>query len=316
MAGESIPRAAGPGSHRRVISFLPDSLRPSRNPILAVETSGVWRSLVRSPLFAFVVLLAIAQVVLSVVEQVRDSVDLQEGAAFYFLYFHAQFTAFHLLIYVSPLVFFYSSWKRRIEDGKWEAFLLTRSSRGDWFWAFFLPRYAAILAVLFAFYVPMWPWDNWWLVWFEAEKSGGWFQSGIRGDFPSPDVCWSHLHVLVTTLYFVTELAFGGAAAVWVALRVRRWFWGILVLLGMTVLLDLGSYVVAMVVMEAPFDDPVISLLSWPGVLWTLLAIHCLPGFAAIFYPAKWILTAFFVRDIIRGVPHWRWTREFRGGAG
>jgi hypothetical protein len=263
-----------------------------------------------------VVLLAIAQVVLSVVEQVRDSVDLQEGGTLYFLYFYAQFTAFHLVLYLGPVVFFYYAWKRRIEDGRWEELLLTRSSRADWFWAFFLPRYAALLAVLFAFYVPMWPWDHWWLVWFEAEESGGLFQSGVLGDFPSPDVCWTRLHVLVTTLYFVTQLAFGGAAAVWVALRIRERFRGILALLSITVLLDFGGYVVAMVVKEAPFDDPVTSLFAWPGVLWTVLAIHCLPGFATIFYPAKWILTALFIRDIVRRIPHWRWAREFRSGTG
>jgi len=223
-------------------------------------------------------------------------VDVLENSPLGYLYYYIQFTAFHLVLYLFPVAILIPLWAVRRRFGHWEQMLQTPATRADLLWAYLVPRCTLVLLFLYGFYIVMWPWENWWLVRF-------------HDDGPTPDRCWTSLHVVVTSLYFAAVLMFNALAAVWLLLRVRSAVVAAWLLILLTLGLDYMVYIVAGTGIRIPnlntLED---ALFTWPYLLYTLLSMHAHPVFAAVFYPAKGLLCGLMILDITRRRPADRWT--------
>jgi len=179
--------------------------------------------------------------------------------------------------------------------------------RAEMLASFLLPRAAMIFAFLYMFTMTMWPWDRWWLIVFRD------------GQDLSPDESWTRWHIVITTLYFTTVLAFNATLAVWASLRAGSAARAVIVYLLLSALLDFIGYAAGVCLWDVEIHggsffgsgtrgNPIVNgLFTWPQVLYTMLALHAKAVFAAIFYPVKWILWGLMVWDIARRIPARRW---------
>lgn len=78
--------------------------------------------------------------------------------------------------------------------------------------------------------------------------------------------------------------------------------------LAVTLVFDFAAYCLLFLLGVPSVSNFHESFFEWPMVLYTLLAIHSLPLFAAIFYPVKWVLLGLMVFDITRRIPGRQWT--------
>lgn len=269
-------------------------LRAKHNPLLAAEWNRCWRSVRRSVWFYLFLVVALGHA----------------GLVGYWLLAHAtpgefnaytiQFSVFHVWLYISPLVVVLLPWRRRMHAGEFEDRILTSASRGEIFWSIVLPRAALVLLSLYAFYLPLLPLNDGWLV---ILHSRGY------GEIATP---WTHLHLVITNAYFLTILLFNFTLAAWLALRVRATHRCWILLFALSLLLDFVAYTVFLLCVEngLTLRQWPEAFLSWPMILYTLLFVHSWGWFAAIFYPVKWVLTGLMIHDLSRRLPPSEWARR------
>lgn len=146
-----------------------------------------------------------------------------------------QFYFFHLCLYLGPLFFAMPDWTRRRREGRLEELMCTALSRYELLWAFILPWFLRIFAIIYLLYLTMLPWFNWWLLRFGE-------QCGNMAEFPK--YYWTSWHCYITLQYFVTTLLFNLVAVVWVSLRRQRSAARTLSYLMVTVALDFLAYTI------------------------------------------------------------------------
>lgn len=291
--------------------------RPATNPLLAADAARCGKQWRRSHWLALPLVALAAQCALSVAVQFAEVAPPSSfgwsaswpsggGLAEYFHYY-IQFSAFHLALYLTPLLFLMPAWWRRRRTGYWEEIAQTPATRGEMLASFLLPRAAMIFVFLYMFYATMWPWNDWWLIVFQG------------GQDVSPDESWTRWHVGITTLYFTTLLTFNATLAVWASLRSGSAVRATIVYLALSAATDLAGYMVAAGLLNTDLGGRPIfgtggvvpamveGFFTWPDVLYTMLYLHAQAVFAAIFYPVKWILWGLMVRDIARRIPARRW---------
>lgn len=281
-------------------------LQPSRNPVLRAESRRLLHILPRSWRGWILILGAVAYLILWLfvyydkIEpwQQKDSCGLVSLA----------FTAFHLWIYLLPWALILPSWRRRWRDGRFQDWLQTSITRAELLWGFTLPRCILILAIIYLFYIPMWPWNEAWLLIFPSE---GFLDRDMRYFWPG------RLHFLLTNLYFASQILFNAILVVWLILRSKCLIRASILYPILSAGFDIAAYALAYVPLHyikgIPDQPNTIAegLFSYPWFLATLLFLHGGAIFAAIFYLLKWTFLGFMLRDISRRIPQTRW---FRGG--
>lgn len=269
-------------------------LRAKHNPLLAAEWHRCWRGLRRSVWCYLFLVVALGHAGLVGYWLLARATPSEFDA------YTIQFSVFHLWLYISPLVVMLLPWRRRMRAGEFEDRILTSASRGEIFWSIVLPRAALVLLSLYALYMPLLPLNDGWLV---VLHSRGY------GEIATP---WTHLHLVITNAYFLTILLFNFTLAAWLALRVRATHRCWILLFALSLLLDFVTYTVFLLGVEDSFTlrQWPEAFLNWPMILYTLLLVHSLGPFAAIFYPIKWVLTGLMIHDLSRRLPPSEWARR------
>ncbi len=278
--------------------------RPSPHTVLAAEFRRMRRAYRRNPILVLICLSIFAHGIYSAMVSQKIITPLAMNTAFDF-----QFSLIHLAIYLAPLFFVMPAWRRKARSGGFEEILLTLTTRAEIFWSFVLPWLLLILAAIYALYATMWPWplssdldqsEWWWLIWFGEE---------FRSEFEDLDF-WTRLHVLITTLYFITFVFFNVVAAAWLALRRRTAVSAAALYLLITLGLDYLLYSLCCPrVSPGEYGWAIFYewVGGWPFVLFSLLMLNAHPVVAIVIYPLKWLLVGLMVFDATRRVPISRW---------
>ncbi|MCB2153882.1 hypothetical protein KQI84_03280 [bacterium] len=262
-----------------------EPLRPSKNPILRREARLLWHDLLRQPMFWVVVLAAFGHLGFSVLLLLGFSERFDAYSQYYL-----QFTFFHSIVYFAPPFFIFFAWRRWRRSTRFEEMYLTGASAADLFWAFVLTRCGLLFGLIALFYIPMLPWENWWLLRFE------------EGDVVSlTDDSWTRLHFLITWLYFISAIFFGVIGGIWIQERRhgRAGHNSLRDSFASNLFLDLIAYFVVLKALpNASFSD----LISWPDFLAVLLELHATPWFGPPYAALKIILTLLMARTVIKGL--------------
>lgn len=293
------------------IKLTLDALRPGRNPALRAMI-GIERGRLGYDWFVLAFLfLALVHAVYA------GAVSAEAVSAFEVeTVFDLQFSCFHLVIYLAPLLIL-PTWRRLAREGFFQDLILTCLTRRELFMAFLAPRFFYVLVPILLFYLPMLPWGEWWLVTFGEDdfflKVDNWrllFPAGL--DFP-----WTGFHMAITLSYFVVFVGFNVTTAGWLCLRakgIRTW---IASYLGLTVIGDFLAYTLYVGAYELLVNGDGLNVREWVGsfveypmILYTLLVLNGMPVFVFLFYPFKLLLAGLMVYDASRRVTPQRWARR------
>ncbi|MCX7045257.1 MAG: hypothetical protein NTX50_07230 [Candidatus Sumerlaeota bacterium] len=295
------------------MEFL-EPICPRRNPALAAELKTAWRRAARSWWGFFIALFIFLHAGYGLWGwSWGPNLDKWLVETGRYTPYDFQFVLFHFTLYLAPLLLVLADWKRRTQEGRFEELLLTGLNRADVLWSFIAPWFFLIFLPIYALYLTMLPWSDWWLVKFGAELWGD--AKDEEGPFGQDS--WTRWHCLITLLYFVTTLLFNLLAAVYFSLRVRAGWRRVMYFLLATAGADYLACTICATIYK-PQQHLLEGVGDWlagwgpefPMFNAHLLIFHAWPWFAAVFYPLKWGLMGWMICAITRRIPCERWGRR------
>ena len=265
-----------------MLDFL-NPLRPGKNPILRREMRLLRHDLLRQPMFWVVVAAVLGHAIFSALHLAGIITGFDAFSQYY-----VQFTFFHAVVYLGPPLYVFWSWKMWRRSMRFEEMMLTAASPAEIFWAFVVTRAGLLLGLILVFYLPMLPWENWWLVVLEDEPL-----FSLKGD------TWTRFHFLITWGYFISYALFGTIGAIWIQdrrLRSRAPF-AFGDIFGSNLPVDLCIYVLLLSIIP---DASAHDLIKWPGFLMVLLELHATPWIGLPIELGKFTAALWMARSVIR----------------